>query len=252
MSALVVLLRTILRVAVYPLLSVCTFLDYWFSGASRSLLERVQWLQRCARLHAKWFGMRVRVHGTIPTGGLVVANHLGYLDIVGLAATGRFAFVSKAEVADWPVFGAYARLGATIFVNREQRGAVGNVGEQMGGHLQEGVAIVLFPEGTSTGGDRVLPFMSSLLEPVVKLGCPVTSCGLRYSMKDGSVADEIAYWRDMAFGPHLLNLLGKTGFILDVYFGEASVRKADRKALARELRAEVCGLAVLPEGTRGS
>jgi 1-acyl-sn-glycerol-3-phosphate acyltransferase len=243
MSAVADVLRTLLRVAVYPPLALTTFSDYLLSGSPASLPRRVKWLRRCALLHAKWLGMRVRVHGTVPTNGLVVSNHVSYLDILGLSIAGSFAFIAKKEVSRWPIFGAYARMGATIFVDREQRSAVGSVAEEMGNHLQEGVPLVLFAEGTSTGGDVVLPFRSSLFEPVVKLGCPVTACGLRYTMKDGRVAEEIAYWRDMSFTPHIFNLFRKTGFTLDVHFGPQRPRSTDRKTLARELQAEVCALA---------
>lgn len=108
--------------------------------------------------------------------------------------------------------------------------------------LDAGVPLTLFPEGTSTGGDDVLPFRSSLFDPVVKLGCPVTACALRYSLEGGSVADEVAYWRDMTLAPHLLNLLGKSGVTLDMHFGPTSRRTGDRKTLARELHAEVRAL----------
>lgn len=236
-------LRAMLRVAVYPLVVLVCFGDYLLSGAGRSIRRRVDWLQRVAVRHAKWIGLRVEVHGEIPRRGLIVSNHVSYLDIVGLSALGAFAFVAKREVAGWPVFGAYARLGATIFVNREQRGAVADVVEAMRGHLQEDVPMVLFPEGTSTGGDTVLAFRSSLFDPVVKLGCPVTACGLRYTIQQGSVADEVAYWRDMTLAPHLLNLLSKGGLTLHVHFGAAHPPTLDRKALARTTHAEVGALA---------
>jgi 1-acyl-sn-glycerol-3-phosphate acyltransferase len=247
MSAFAGFARTLCRVALYPPLALTAFGDYLFSGASASLRTRIQWLRRVARLHAKWLGMRVRVHGPVPTSGLIVANHLGYLDIVGLANAGEFSFISKHEVAAWPVFGAYARKGGTIFVNREQRSSVADVVTQMREHVAAGVPIVFFPEGTSTGGNTVLPFRSSLFEPVVQLGCPIAACGLRYSLPGGSVADEVAYWRDMSFGPHLFNLLRKTGLTLDVHFGPSHHRTSDRKALSREMHTEVRTLAGLPE-----
>lgn len=216
--------------------------DFLLSGAKRSIRERVQWLSRSAVRHAKWMGVRSNVHGEIPSAGLIVANHVSYVDIVALSAVARCAFVSKKEVARWPIFGLYAQCGATIFVDRERRGAVADVAEGMRERLDAGVPLTLFPEGTSTDGSDVLPFRSSLFEPVVELGCPVTACALRYSLAGGSVADEVAYWRDMTLAPHLLNLLGKTGLTLDIHFGPPSRRTGDRKTLARDLHAEVRAL----------
>ena len=235
--------RTTMRALLLPPLAVGCLGDLFFSGAGKSILARVRWLQRVALRHAKWIGLRIRVHGEIPHTGLIVANHVSYLDIVALSAVARCAFVSKMEVARWPLFGLYARHGATIFVDRERRTAVADVSEQMRKRLDAGVPLTLFPEGTSTGGDDVLQFRSSLFDPVVKLGCPVTACALRYSLDDGgSVADEVAYWRDMTLAPHLLNLLGKNGVMLDIYFGPTSHRTGDRKTLAHDLHTEVRSL----------
>ena len=177
--------------------------DFLLSGARRSIRGRVRWLARAAVRHVKWIGVRLRIHGEIPRGGLIVANHVSYLDIVALSAIATCAFVSKKEVARWPLFGLYARLGATIFVDRERRSAVADVAGEMRERLDAGVPLTLFPEGTSTGGSDVLPFRSSLFEPVVALGCPVTACALQYSLAGGSVADEIAYWRDMTLARDL-------------------------------------------------
>ncbi len=243
MGALSGAARTAMRTLLLPPLASGCLGDFLFSGAGKNIRERVRWLQRVAVRHAKWLGLRIRVRGEIPHAGLIVANHVSYLDIVAFSAVARCAFVSKKEVARWPLFGLYARLGATIFVDRERRGAVADVTEEMRERLGAGVPLTLFPEGTSTGGDDVLPFRSSLFEPVVKLGCPVTACALRYSLDDGgSVEDEVAYWRDMTLAPHLLNLLGKSGLTLDIRFGPSSPRAGDRKTLARDLHAEVRSL----------
>ena len=235
--------RTAMRTLLLPPLAAGCLGDFLFSGAGKNIRERVHWLRRTAVRHAKWLGLRIRIHGEIPHAGLIVANHVSYLDIVALSAGARCAFVSKKEVARWPVFGLYARLGATIFVDRERRSAVADVAEEMRGHLDAGVPLTLFPEGTSTGGDDVLPFRSSLFDPVVQLGCPVAACALRYSLDDGgSVADEVAYWRDMTLAPHLLRLFGKNRITLDLRFGPSSQRTGDRKTLARDLHAEVRSL----------
>lgn len=236
-------LRTTLRTLLLAPLSAACLGDFLLSHAQRSIRDRIRWLRRAAVRHAKWMGIRIRIHGEIPHEGLIVANHVSYADIVALSAVTGCAFVSKKEVARWPLFGLYAKCGATIFVDREKRSAVADVAAEMRERLDAGVPLTLFPEGTSTGGDDVLPFRSSLFEPVVELGCPVTACALRYTLDDGgSVADEVAYWRDMTLAPHLLNLLGKNGVTLDIHFGPSSKRTGDRKTLARDLHAEVRAL----------
>jgi 1-acyl-sn-glycerol-3-phosphate acyltransferase len=231
--------RTAMRSLLLPPLAAACIADFVFSGARRSIRERVRWLSRASARHVKWMGCGIKVHGEIPTGGLIVSNHVSYVDIVALSTVAKCAFVSKKEVARWPIFGLYARLGATVFVDRERRSAVADVADEMRVRLDAGVPLTLFPEGTSTDGSDVLPFRTSLFEPVVELGCPVTACALRYSLEGGSVADEIAYWGDMTLAPHLLNLLGKSGVTLDIHFGPSKRRTGDRKTLARDLHAEV-------------
>jgi 1-acyl-sn-glycerol-3-phosphate acyltransferase len=172
----------------------------------------------------------------------VVSNHLSYSDIILLAALGNFVFVSKSEVADWPIFGLCAKLAGTVFIDRKRRGEVAPVAEEIRQVLRSGVPLVLFPEGTSTGGDKVLPFKPALFEPAASMGVPVTPCAISYSVQEGSVADEICYWGDDEFAPHLLNFLGKLGVGARIKFGEPSLASPDRKELARALHAKVIEL----------
>ena len=236
--------RATARFGIFPALAAACFGDFWMSGASATLRSRVDWLQRSARRHAKWMGLGISVVGPVPTGGLIVSNHVSYLDILALSSLVGCSFVSKREVRHWPVFGAYAKMGGTIFVDRERRSAVADVAELMQRHLDEQIPISLFPEGTSTGGDVVLPFRSSLFEPVVHLGHPVVPCGLRYSLPGGSVPDDVAYWRDMTLATHMPKLLTKTGLHVEIHFGSPRTG-SDRKELSRALHSDVCSLAGL-------
>jgi 1-acyl-sn-glycerol-3-phosphate acyltransferase len=173
---------------------------------------------------------------------MLVCNHVSYLDMPALTTATEMIFLSKAEVRQWPLLGVLARAGGTFFVNRERRADVASLGPQFVPVIEEGVVVTLFPEGTSTGGDRVLSFHSSLLAPAAQQGWPVTPAHIRYEVEGGSVESEVAYWRDMTFLPHFLNLLGKRRVRAVITFGEA-LRHSDRKALARDLHRAVCGLA---------
>jgi 1-acyl-sn-glycerol-3-phosphate acyltransferase len=220
-------------------------LDYWLTVRKDQHTKRkaqAEWLHRSCRRVARMLSIRVEMFGSLPREGLVVSNHLSYVDIILLASIGRFAFVSKAEVADWPVFGLCAKLAGTVFIDRTRRGEVAPVAEEMGAVLRSGVPLVLFAEGTSTGGDTVLPFKPALFSPAATLGISVTPCAINYTMKDGSVADEICYWGDDVFGPHLFNLLGKLGVTAKIRFGTPHPASSGRKELARTLHAEVLDL----------
>ncbi|EDY16096.1 phospholipid/glycerol acyltransferase [Chthoniobacter flavus Ellin428] len=213
-----------------------------FSKAARQRRARAEWLQRTAQRCVQILRLKINRFGALPTSGLVVANHLSYIDIILLAAQRPCVFVSKSEVHSWPIFGQCARLGGTIFVDRKHRGDVAGVTDLMGAALDEGALVILFPEGTSSGGASVLPFKSSLLEPALHVNHPVTAIAIAYALEQGSVANEICYWRDMTLLPHLLNVWSKSLIYCSLRCGVGRQRRGDRKSLARELHDEVAAL----------
>jgi 1-acyl-sn-glycerol-3-phosphate acyltransferase len=213
-----------------------------WTPASHRRRAASQWLQRTAQ-GCRWIlGLGIQCHGQIPDTGLLVANHLSYLDIIMLAALRPCVFVSKREVRDWPIFGTCARLGGTIFVDRACRGDVAGVSCQMGAALAEGVLIVVFPEGTSSGGAEVLPFKSALIDPALRLGCPVTAAAIGYSIGKAAVSEEICFWRDMNLLPHLLNVFAMPSIRAELRCGISRRRSGGRKMLAVELHDETLAL----------
>jgi 1-acyl-sn-glycerol-3-phosphate acyltransferase len=100
----------------------------------------------------------------------------------------------------------------------------------------------LFPEGTSSGGETVLPFKSALLQPAVGQSHPVSVACIQYSADDGDAAAEVCYHGDVTFFSHALNLLGKRAIRATVQFEPVSSAAPDRKALARQLRDAIVGL----------
>jgi 1-acyl-sn-glycerol-3-phosphate acyltransferase len=206
------------------------------------LKARAVWQQGTARRLLRVLRVSSEVHGTIPPTGLLVCNHLSYLDIIVLAAMTPAVFVAKREVKSWPVFGWLAGMAGTIFVQREKRMRAGQVTDEIETIMNRGMLVVLFPEGTSSGGETVLPFKSSLLEPATRQGRALTAGLIGYELEDGDVAEEVCYWKDMTFFPHLLNLLAKQGIKASVRFTEMRENGADRKELARKLHAELVRL----------
>lgn len=92
---------------------------------------------------------------------------------------------------------------------------------------------------TSSDGSTVLPFKSALLESAVQLRSPIAAASIEYALDDGSVEDEVCYWRDMTLVPHLLNLLCKREIRANYCFSSAKIRAANRKEIARELHDEI-------------
>jgi len=224
------------------------FFLVWLWGRGRSIVVRAHWMQRQARRLLNALAITPTYHGSPPADGVIACNHLSYTDILVLGARHPLVFISKADVSGWPVFGALARYAGTLFLRRELRSDVVRIGAEMPRVVEAGIILAFFPEGTSTGGDRVLPFYRSLFAPIVENGWKVTPAFLRYELPagDGEVAEDVAYWRDMVFGPHLLKLLGKRRISAVVAYGSPTAAGTDRKALASIVREEVCRLGGIP------
>jgi len=173
---------------------------------------------------------------------LLISNHLSYLDILVLAAQTPAVFVAKREVKSWPVFGWFARLAGTLFVHREKRMQVAQATADLEASLDSGALVVLFPEGTSSDGQTVLPFKSALLAPATRRWQRLFAGFIRYELDDGDAGEGICYWKDMTLLPHLINLLSKRAPRVFVRFSQFRQPATDRKELARQLHSEVLRL----------
>jgi 1-acyl-sn-glycerol-3-phosphate acyltransferase len=168
-----------------------------------------------------------------------------------LAAATPVVFVSKSEVRRWPVLGSLAACAGTLFLNRERKEDLLVVSRQFEPITTAGIPVVVFLEGTSSNGDSVLPFRPSLLAPAVEGNWKVAPVGIHYSVTPGTVAQDVAWWGDMEFFPHFLNLLARDRVQARVSFGEARPAGDDRKQLARELHAAVVALRAHPPPAPG-
>jgi 1-acyl-sn-glycerol-3-phosphate acyltransferase len=222
------------------------------AAGTRDYRARAEWSHRHARRLAKVLRLKVDSAGTVPAAQIYCANHLGYLDIVTLVAVSPMVFVSKAEVRNWPVVGWLTQCAGTIYLQRERKGNLLEVTRQFDPVIANGVPVVIFLEGTSSGGDAVLPFRPSLLAPAVAAGWKVAPVALDYSVSEGTVAADVAYWGEMTFGSHFVNLLGKRALGGRVAFGGARPAGNDRKRLAAELREAVIGLRAARRAESGS
>lgn len=205
--------------------------------------RREAWRRRLfslwARTALRVLGVELSVSGPVPTDpGFLVSNHLGYLDIPVLAACLPAVFVSKSEVRAWPVLGFLSHSMRTIYVRRERKRELPEVNREIDAALARGDSIVVFPEGTSTNGSGLAPFRTSLLAPAAAAGLPVRYACLHYETAGGDppASLAVAWWGDMAFLPHVLELLALRGVRARVSFGPGPVSERDRKLLAEKLR----------------
>jgi 1-acyl-sn-glycerol-3-phosphate acyltransferase len=218
---------------------------------------------RWARSFPNWYhrqvcrilGIRLHLLGA-PVGKhatLLISNHVSWLDITVLSAIAPVSFVAKREVASWPFVGWLAKLQRSVFVDRERRGQVGDKASEILQRLQAGDDVVLFAEGTSSGGNSVLPFRTSLFAAVKPprgqaVGDKICAQTLAiaylkiYGLPVGRRRRHLIGWYgDMDMGSHGWRLLGLGP--LDVFIKVGAPvpldRFADRKELARHTEAEV-------------
>ena len=202
------------------------------------------------RILCALIGVRIREVGRRSTASpaLILSNHVSWLDICVIAALAPVVFIAKSEVAGWPVLGWLARLQRTIFINRRARHQTGAATREIAARLLGGDAVVLFAEGTSSDGIRVLPFRSSLVGAVHHaLGntthhthVTVQPMSLAYVGFGGvpigrSLRERVAWYGDVELVPHLLRVLASGAVDVTVSWGEATAydMSADRKAIAR-------------------
>ncbi len=251
------LLRAAYRLCCSLTLFLSAALDFifrlWLRGQARSIPARAQWLKFWSGQLLQILRVEVRSEGRPPAKGILASNHLSYLDILVLGSLHPLVFVSKSEVASWPIVGRLTQCAGTLYIVRQHKADVVRLGEEMVKVVNAGIVVTLFLEGTSSDGSTVLPFRSPLLAPAETHHWPVTPACVRYALKGGSVADEVCYWRDMTFATHFLNLLSKKRIEAFVRFGEPLKAGLDRKEMARELHAEVCQLkGIRPDPTGAS
>ena len=212
-----------------------------FSRQRWAALRRM-FYQRWARSMMRVLGVSVRVTGSPPEGGcLLVSNHLSYIDILVIASLKPARFVAKSEIAGWPLIGTLCRSVDTIFVDRQSRRDVLRVAAEMELAVAQGEGVVLFPEGTSTRGNEVLPFKPALLSHAARTGLPVHLSCLRYQTAPDDVPADlsVAWWGGMPLVPHLLPLLQLDRIEAQIHFLEETVLESDRKRLADQLRAKL-------------
>jgi lyso-ornithine lipid O-acyltransferase len=208
------------------------------------------------RTVARIMGLRVRIQGQPPKDRpvLFVSNHVSWIDIIALGSVMPLSFVAKAEIASWPVFGTMARMQRSVFVDRSKRAETANVRAEIAQRLKEGDPIVLFAEATTSDGNRILPFRSSLVgaaqEAIMSGGTSgqviLQPIALAYNGADGLPTGRmgrarIGWYGDMDMVPHLKNILRGGTLDLTISFGTPIVAEAgsDRKALTQQAENQV-------------
>lgn len=210
-------------------------------GRGKVAFARLYWRMVCFLI-----GMRVRVVGdrTAEPRTLYLSNHSSWLDIAVLGGAIDAAFVSKAEIGRWPLIGLVARLGRTVFVSRS-RHRTGDEAREIRDRLAAGDSLILFPEGTSSDGTRVLPFRSSFLA-AAEAAEAIRPVSVVYDRLGGLPACRrdrplFAWYGNMEIAPHVWRLVRHAGLRATVVLHDpvAPGSIPNRKALAAATEATV-------------
>lgn len=211
--------------------------------------QRAEWLHQFSLRVVKAMGVTMRVEGTFPERGVVISNHMGYLDIIVFAAQHRCVFVSKAEMADIPLLGWMTTMAGTVYVERGRGGSALRARDGLQAAADAGLPILIFPEGTTSDGTIVLPFRSGALAMVLDAGQDVTAAYVSYRLiedngPDVTIQNDVAFWGDDArMFHHIFGLLALRGIEVNIRIADSPIRfsaaEVHRKKAAIEAHAAV-------------
>lgn len=204
------------------------------SGAARKV--QAWWCKTMCRT----LGIRLQVSGQamFPAPVLTVSNHVSWLDIIVVAAHWPVAFLSKAEVARWPIVGRCATGLGTLYIERGRRDAASRAVDAMAARLRQGDRVLFFPEGTTGEGHELLPFRPRLYQAALEAQVPVQPVTIRYFNLDGSLCRKAPFVSDDNLVAHVARIAALPGMIarLDVAepIAEPHERRSELAAQSRE------------------
>lgn len=242
-------LRAVLRLFLLITYTLSTFgiylLGYFFVWLFKARYEpwRNLFMRTWAHGVAFIFNLQVEVVGDPPKAPFfIVSNHMSYLDIIPLYLNLRCTFVAKKEVRSWPVIGFMVKAVGVLFIDRNRRKDVTRVNDLLNQSLNEYQGMIVFPEGTSSGGKEVLSFHSSLLHLPATANFPVHYCSLYYETGVGDpTADHSVcfYAARESFTQHIWKLAKTRSVFCEINFGPSPVQSTDRKELAETLHQKI-------------
>jgi 1-acyl-sn-glycerol-3-phosphate acyltransferase len=201
-----------------------------------SMGRRIDEIQRWSGQFLQLAGVRLEYSGALPRAGLIVMNHISWLDVIVLNALIPSRFVSKSEVAHWPLVGYLCTKSGTLYIERSRKTAAKKTNRLIGEALGRGERVAVFPEGTTTSGDTLLPFHAALLQPAIECAGTAFPATLRYFDKRGQRSPAVSYVADETLVGSVWQLLCADEVVADVSFGPPETAFGrHRKELANAL-----------------
>jgi len=183
---------------------------------------RAAYTQAWAKKLLRILNITLAVHGARPEPHtpklFVIANHVSWLDIFVINATTPSRFVAKSEIRDWPIAGALCEAGGTIFVHRSKRSDTARINAEIHEALEQGDTVAIFPEGTTTAGDRLLKFHTSLFEPAVANQALLAPAAIRYRNTNGEQSEAALFIGEISFVQSMSAIISQKKMIADITF----------------------------------
>lgn len=241
-------LKAIVKIcgAIFFTLSVYSVYVIGYLGLSVFRVRTIPWKNRCltfwGRAVAFCLSIKIKVVGEKPEPPFfLVSNHLSYVDIIVLFATLKTTFVAKEEVRKWPVLGFISQTIGILFIKRTVKRDVKRVNNHIAKAIKQGHGVTVFPEGTTSPGEKVLRFRASLLEIPASQGLPVSYCALHYKSPHSPRPAflTVAWWGSHSLATHMFELAKTHGIKATITFGNLKEKEPDRKVLAEKLHKNV-------------
>ena len=210
-------------------------------------------MQRWSTGVMRSLGVEVRASGATAAEGMLVANHISWLDVIAIASVRPAVFVAKDDIRRWPFFGRLAEGTGTIFIARRRPRDLLRVNALIACRLRDRESVVVFPEGTTTDGSTLLPFRGALLQPAVNAGVDVHPVAISYRDRQDRPVQDAAYCNDMTLWDSLRLVACARGLAVHVAFLDPiAAAGVDRRAVAAAARRSI--EVELPEApfTRGA
>ena len=205
------------------------------------------WARKVLRI----LNILLSIHGARPRRSahnlIVAANHISWVDIFVINAAQPSRFIAKAEIRDWPIAGWLADKAGTIFIRRTRRSDTAKINETMHNVLAEGATIGFFPEGTTTSGDKLLKFHTSLFEPAVANAATIAPAAIRYRASDGEPPDAVVFVDELSFAESVALIISEKSMIAEITFApQIEAAGLSRRQLALKSEVAIARILNLP------
>lgn len=188
-------------------------------GGWKSIKEISRFTHLWSRGIAKIINLNVKVSGQVPAraGGLVVSNHLSYIDIITHGSIFPVRYSPKSDIKKWPVLGWYIGLSRPIWTNRKSRRASKKILRDFAKTVNKGMYLIVYPEGTSTDGKNgILSFKSTSFEAAITGNAPIIPVLTHYKQHRGETT--VCWYGDMTLLPHVWKVLGFSSIEAELHF----------------------------------